>query len=120
MPTLQENEFESETTKVDENFKMCYKLVTGKEVHSNDDFSAETINSLLNVFESFNTSKPIKFRTLNPDDNTKFFIEKLLKEDNDDFIRLLLTDFSKEMKTKMREKDNYVILKIEMLALKWG
>ena len=83
MTLKQEYEYESEN-KVDENFKMCYKLVTGKEVKSNDDFSTETIDSLLNVFESFNTSKPIKFRTLNLDDNTKFFIEKLLKEDDDD------------------------------------
>lgn len=107
MTAKEENIIENE---VDENFKMCYKLVTGKDVNSNDDFSNESIDSLLNVFESFNTSPPIKFRKLDLDENTKFFIETLLKKDDDTFIKLLLNDFSKEMKTKMREKDNYVIL----------
>ncbi len=110
MTKNQDKEYEKETSKVDETFKMCYKLVTGKEVKSNDDFSTETINSLLNVFESFNTSPPIKFRRLNLDDNTQIFIETLLDNDDDNYINMLLNDFSKEMKTKMREKDNYVIL----------
>ena len=110
MKVEQNDEFNNETNEVDENFKMCYKLVAGKEVKFNDDFNTKAIESLLNVFESFNTSKPIKFKTLNLDDNTKIFIEKLLKEDDDEFINMLLNDFSKEMNTKMREKDNYVIL----------
>lgn len=110
MTIEQKEEYNTRTTEVDENFKMCYKLVTGKDVKSNDDFSEETIDSLLNVFESFNTSSPIKFRKLNLDENTKIFIETLLDTDDDIYIKLLLNDFSKEMKTKMREKDNYVIL----------
>lgn len=110
MTINQEDNDENETNDMDKTFKMCYKLVTGKEVNSNDDFSTETINSLLNVFESFNTSKPIKFRKLNLDDNTRIFIETLLDYDDDNYIYMLLNDFSKGMKTKMREKDNYVIL----------
>lgn len=110
MTIEQKEEYDNRTTEVDENFKMCYKLVTGKDVKSNDDFSEETIDALLNVFESFKTSSPIKFRKLNLDENTKIFIEKLIDTDDDDYITLLLNDFSKEMKTKMREKDNYVIL----------
>ena len=110
MTIEQEYKSENETNEVDKTFKMCYKLVTGKEVNSSDDFSTEAIDSLLKVFKTFNTSSPIKFRKLNIDENTKLFIEKLLKEDDDDFINILLNDFSKEMNTKMREKDKYVIL----------
>ena len=110
MTTKQKDSIENETAKVDDNFKMCYKLVTSKEVKSNDDFSSESIDSLLKVFESFNTSKPIKFKKLNLDDNTQIFIKTLLDTDDDNYINMLLNDFSKDMNTKMREKDNYVIL----------
>lgn len=96
--------------KTDENFKMCYKLVTGGEFTSHDDFSSNEIDSLLTLFKSFKTSKPIKFNKLKINDNTRLFIEKLLEDDDDEFIEILLNDFSKEMNTKMREKDNYVIL----------
>ena len=107
----QEELFESEISlRTNENFKMCYKLVTGKEFISNDDFSNDKIELLLNLFESFKTSKPLKFKKLNINDNTRLFIEKLLETDDDEFIEILLNDFSKEMNTKMREKDNYVIL----------
>lgn len=42
--------------------------------------------------------------------NTKIFIEKLFLEPNEEFIKLLLNDFSDGMNTKMRENDKYVIL----------
>ena len=87
MTIEQKEKYDNKTTEVDENFKMCYKLVTGKEVKSNDDFSEKTIDALLNVFESFKTSSPIKFRKLNLDENTKIFIEKLIDTD-DDYITL--------------------------------
>ena len=95
---------------VSENFKMCYKLVTDTKITSNDKFSVKQIKSLLAVFKSFKTSKPIDFDKLNMDENTRLFIDKLFEVDDDNFIKMLLNDFSKEMNTKMREKDNYVTL----------
>jgi len=105
--TLSESDFK---VNANQNFKMCYKLVTGDNIISNDKFDNHQKKLLLNVFNSFKTSKPLNLENLTIDKNTQLFIEKLLETDDEEFIKMLLNDFSRGMNTKMREKDNYVTL----------
>ena len=96
--------------KQEKNFKMCYKKVSSDDITYNKKFNEKNKNAVLNVLNSFKLSEQTSFDELKMKNNSKIFIEKLFKGSDEEFIKLLLNDFSEEMNTKMREKDKYVIL----------
>ena len=89
---------------------MCYKKVSSDDITYNKKFNEKNKNAVLNVLNSFKLSEQTSFDELKMKNNSKIFIEKLFKGSDEEFIKLLLNDFSEEMNTKMREKDKYVIL----------
>lgn len=93
-------------------FTMTYRLVNKKEQKTKDNFNKNQINSLLNVLDSLNKSKPFSLEKSNMKSNPKEWIRELLtsNEYNENISKYLLNSFSEEMNTNMRKQDKYVIL----------
>lgn len=101
-----------EYSDISNKFTMTYRLVNKQEQKTKNDFKKKQINSLLNVLDSLNKSKPFKLESSNMKSNPKEWIKELLtsNEYNKKVSKYLLNSFSEEMNTNMRKQDKYVIL----------